>query len=190
MVTGTWIPSATLLGTHGELVNFSHSIQFYVPGAAADPTATPPVEAGVDVYYKIRITALDSNQSTVNCTYPTPLDPAIISGYYKGIFNDTLTTRAKDGTFTTITTLGSGGGVFDTINRDKVYEVISFKADTVRSKTFTYLAEAIDTLVGSPTYNQVVASQNYTIKAEDKNWTPGLNNLRELVSYASSKSKR
>jgi hypothetical protein len=185
-----WVPSATLLGTHGELETFSHSIQYYVPGTTADPTATPPVEAGVDFYYKIRITALDSNQSTVSCTYPTPLDPGIISGYYKGIFNDTLTTRAKDGSFTTVTTLGSGAGVFNAVNRDKVYEVISFKADTVRSKTFSYLAEAIDTMVGSPTYNQVIISQIYTIKAEDKNWTPGLNNLKELVSYASSKSKR
>jgi len=190
MVSGTWIPSVTLLGTHGELASFSHAIQFYVPGASADATADPPVEAGVDVYYKIRITALDSNQSTVICTYPTPLDPGVISGYYKGIFNDTLTTRAKDGTFTTLTTLGAGAGVFDTVNRDKVYEVISFKADTVRSKTFSYLAEAIDTTVGSPTYSQVVASQTYTIKAEDKNWSPGLNNLKELVSYASSKPKR
>jgi hypothetical protein len=190
MVSGTWIPSATLLGTYGELVTFSHSIQFYVPGTVADPTATPPVEAGADIYYRVRITALDSNQSTVSCTYPTPLDPGIISGYYKGIFNDILTTRAKDGNFTTITTLGNGGGVFETINRDKVYEVISFKADTVRSKTFSYLAEAIDTVLLSPTYNQVVASQTYTIKAEDKNWTPGLNNLKELVSYASSKPKR
>jgi hypothetical protein len=189
MIDGTWIPSASLLGTHGELANFSHSIQFYVPGATADPIAVPPVEAGVDTYYRIRITALDSNQITVSTTYPTPLDPAIISGYYKGIFNDTLTTRAKDGSFTTITTLGSGSGVFDAVNRDKVYEVISFKADTIRSKTFSYLAEAIDTTVGSPTYNQVVANKTYTIKAEDKNWTPGLNNLKELVTYASSKFK-
>jgi hypothetical protein len=184
-----WIPETTLLGTYGEFATFSHEIQYYEPGEAGDPEAIPPVEAGEDIYYPVRITPQEVNPNTINYSYPEPVDPAIISGYYKGIFNDSLTTRAKDGSFTTITTLGNGGGVFDTVNRDKVYEVISFKADPVRSKTFTYLAEAIDMNPLSPTYLDVMASQSYTIKAEDRNWTPGLNNLKELVSYASSKPK-
>lgn len=183
----TWIPETTLLGTHGELVTFSHEIQYYEPGGEADPLADPPVEAGADTYYPVRITPQEPNSNTINYTYPDSLDPAVISGYYKGIFNDTLTTRSPEGSFTTITTLGNGGGVFETVNRQKVYEVISFKADTIRSKTFSYLAEAVDTDPLSPTYNQVIASQIYTIKAEDKNWTPGMINLKELVSYASNK---
>lgn len=186
MVYGTWLPSESLLGTYAELDIFSNTIRFYVPGATADPAAVPPVESGVDVYYKVRITAVDFIQSTVSYTYPIPLDPATISGYYSRCFNDTLTTRAINGTFTTITS-DNGFGVFDSVNRNTLYEVISFKADVERSKIITYLAEAIDTVLSSPTYNQVVASKVYTIKVEDKNWTPGMLNLKELVSYASSK---
>ena len=173
-----WTPSDTLLGTHAELETFSHSIQYYIEGAAGDPEAIPPVPAGEDVYYDVRITPQQTNPDTV--TFTTG-DPGIISGYYKGIFNDSLTTRAPDGTLTTITTLGEPeGSVFSKVNRDAVYEVISFKADTTRSRTLTYLAEALDG-------DEVVASQVYTILAQDTNWTPGQISLKELVSHASSK---
>jgi hypothetical protein len=173
-----WTPSDTLLGTHAELETFSHSIQYYIEGAAGDPEAIPPVPAGEDVYYDVRITPQQTNPDTV--TFTTG-DPGIISGYYKGIFNDSLTTRAPDGTLTTITTLGEPeGSVFSKVSRDNVYEVISFKADTTRSRTLTYLAEALDG-------GEVIASQVYTILAQDRNWTPGQISLKELVSHASSK---
>jgi hypothetical protein len=110
-------------------------------------------------------------------------NPGVIAGYYKGIFNDQLTTRNQDGTFTTITTLGAPeGSVWDKVDRNKLAQVISFKADTTRSRTFTYLAEALDT-----DGTTVLASQTYTILARDLNWTPGLVSLKELVAYASSK---
>jgi hypothetical protein len=173
-----WTPSDTLLGTHAELETFSHSIQYYIEGAAGNPEAIPPEPAGENVYYEVRITPQQSNPETV--TFTTG-DPGIISGYYKGIFNDSLTTRAPDGTLTTITTLGEPeGSVFSKVSRDNVYEVISFKADTTRSRTLTYLAEALED-------GEVIASQVYTILAQDTNWTPGLISLKELVSYASSK---
>jgi hypothetical protein len=173
-----WVPSDTLLGTHAELETFSHSIQYYIEGAAGDPEAIPPVPAGENVYYDVRITPQQNNPDTV--TFTTG-DPGIISGYYKGIFNDSLTTRAPDGTLTTITTLGEPeGSVFSKVSRDNVYEVISFKADTTRSRTLTYLAEALDG-------DEVIAAQVYTILAQDTNWTPGQISLKELVSYASSK---
>ena len=173
-----WTPSDTLLGTHAELETFSHSIQYYIEGAAGNPEAIPPEPAGENVYYEVRITPQQSNPETV--TFTTG-DPGIISGYYKGIFNDSLTTRAPDGTLTTITTLGAPeGSVFSKVIRDNVYEVISFKADTTRSRTLTYLAEALED-------GEVIASQVYTILAQDTNWTPGLISLKELVSYASSK---
>jgi hypothetical protein len=173
-----WVPSETLLGTHAELETFSHSIQYYIEGAAGDPEAIPPVPAGEDVYYDVRITPQQTNPDTV--TFTTG-DPGIISGYYKGIFNDSLTTRAPDGTLTTITTLGAPeGSVFSKVSRDNVYEVISFKADTTRSRTLTYLAEALED-------GEVIASQVYTILTQDTNWTPGQLSLKELVSYASSK---
>jgi hypothetical protein len=173
-----WTPEDSLLGTHAELESFSHNIQYYIEGAAGDPEAIPPVPAGENVYYEVRITPQQSNPDTVTFTEG---DPGIISGFYKGIFNDSLTTRSPDGTFTTITTLGEPeGSVFSKVNRDNLYEVISFKADTTRSRTLTYLAEALDG-------ETVVASRVYTILAQDTNWTPGLIALKELVSYASSK---
>jgi hypothetical protein len=175
-----WVPSDTLLGTHAELASFSHTVEYYVEGAAGDPDAVPPVEAGEPTYYDVRLIPQETNPNTIIFTAG---NPGTISGYYKGIFNDSLTTRAKDGSFTTITTLGSNAGVFDAVNRSNVYEVISFKADTTRSRTFTYLAQAYDPLFP----NTIVASQTYTVLAEDKNWTPGLINLKELVTYASNK---
>ena len=175
-----WVPSDTLLGTHAELASFSHTVEYYVEGTAGDPDADPPVEAGEPTYYDVRLIPQETNPNTIIFTAG---NPGTISGYYKGIFNDSLTTRAKDGSFTTITTLGSNAGVFDAVNRSNTYEVISFKADTTRSKTFTYLAQAYDPLFP----NTIVASQTYTVLAEDKNWTPGLINLKELVTYASNK---
>ncbi len=176
-----WVPSTTLLGTYAELASFTHNIEYYVEGAAGDPLAIPPVPAGDNTYYNVRIIPQQTNPNTVTFTAG---NPGIISGYYRGIFNDSLTTRAPDGNLTTITTLGEPqGSVFTKVNRSSVYEVISFKADTTRSRTFTYLAEAYDPLFP----NTVIASQTYTILAQDTNWTPGQLALKELVSYASSK---
>ena len=175
-----WTPEESLLGTHAELESFSHNIRYYVEGEAGDPLAVPPVTAGEDVYYDVRITPQQSNPNTVSFTTG---EPGIISGFYKGIFNDSLTTRSPDGQLTTITTLGvPEGSVFSKVNRTNVHEVISFKADTTRSRTLTYLAEAL-----AEDGVTVVASKVYTILAQDRNWTPGLIALKELVSYASSK---
>lgn len=176
-----WVPSETLLGTHAELASFTHNIQYFVEGAPGDPLAIPPVPAGENTYYNVRIIPQQTNPNTVIFTAG---NPGVISGYYKGIFNDSLTTRSPEGSFTTITTLGvPEGSVFTKVNRNNVYEVISFKADTTRSRTLTYLAEAYDPLFP----NTVVASQMYSILAQDLNWTPGQLALKELVSYASSK---
>lgn len=159
-----WTPTDTLLGTHAELESFSHSIEYYVESETA--------------YYPVRISPQQTNPDTINFTTG---NPGVISGFFKGIFNDSLTTRAPDGTITTITTLDEPeGSVFTKVNRDNVYQVISFKADTTRSRTLTYLAEALDG-------DTVINSQVYTILAQDTNWSPGQASLKELVSYASSK---
>lgn len=176
-----WTPTETLLGTHAELQNFSHSIQYYDEGAAADPLAVPPVEAGAPVYYNVRIIPQQFNPNTVEFTAG---NPGSVSGFYKGIFNDTLTTRNVDGSFNTITTLGEPeGSIWVKVDKTNLKEVISFKADTTRSRTLTYLAEAYNALAP----NIIVASQTYTILAQDTNWDPGKLSLKELVSYASSK---
>lgn len=180
-----WSPATTLLGTHAELESFTHTIQYYdestTPGVP-DPI-TGEVGAGTtnQTYYNVRVIPQETNPSTISFTSD---NPGSIFGYYKGIFNDTLTTRDTFGNFTTVTTLtGGDGGVFDKVNRETLHEVISFKADMTRSRTFNYRAEAFDPL--NPVI--VVAFQNYTVLAQDQNWTPGLNNLKELVNYASSK---
>lgn len=174
-----WTPENTLLGTHGELQNFTHNIQYYEEGAAGDPMAVPPVPAGQDTYYNVRITPQQVNPNTVSFTQG---NPGVITGFYKGIFNDSLTTRDVNGKITTITTLGAPeGSVFEKVSREGLSEVISFKADTTRSRTFTYLAEALSG-------QTVIASQVYTILAQDLNWSPGQQNLKELVSNASGNS--
>jgi hypothetical protein len=174
-----WTPEETLLGTHAELENFSHNIQYYVEGEAGDPEAIPPTAAGEDIYYDVRITPQQVNPNTV--TFSTG-NPGVISGFYKGIFNDSLTTRTETGQITTITTLGAPeGSVFEKVGRTGLSEVISFKADTSRSRTFTYLAEALEE-------ETVIASTVYTILAQDLNWTPGQLNLKELISNASGNS--
>jgi hypothetical protein len=175
-----WTPEETLLGTHAELENFAHSIQYYEPGESGDPEAVPPVEAGADIYYTVRIIPQEVNPNTVTFSVG---DPGVISGFYKGIFNDSLTTRNESGNITTITTLGAPeGSVFTKVNRVGLSEVISFKADTTRSRTFTYLAEAL----GED--DEIIATNVYTILAQDRNWTPGQLNLKELVSNASGNS--
>ena len=172
-------PESTLLGDHAELESFTHNIRYYVEGDTGDPEAIPPVAAGEDTYYTVRITPQQVNPDTV--TFTTG-DPGIISGFYKGIFNDSLTTRSETGEITTITTLGDPeGSVFEKVNRTRLSEVISFKADTTRSRTLTYLAEALDE-------DTVISSQVYTILAQDLNWTPGQLNLKELVADASGNS--
>jgi hypothetical protein len=162
-----WTPAETLLGTHAELETFSHSIQYIVSGE----------EGGPAIVYSVRITPQQTNPDTVTFTTGTP---GVISGFYKGIFNDSLTTRSPDGILTTITTLGEPeGSVFTKVDRDNVFQVISFKADTTRSRELTYLAEALDN-------GAVISSKTYTILAQDTNWTPGQLSLKELISYASN----
>jgi len=177
-----WVPSTSLLGTHAELATFSHQVQYYEPGTAADPLAVPPVEATADVYYNVRITPQESNPNTITFTEGLA---ATISGYFKQAFNDTLTVKSSDGVITTVSTLDEPvGGVFDKINRETLQEVISFKADTTRSRVFTYDTKAYKIVNGAEV---TMATNQYTILLQDKNWDPGRINLKELVSYASSK---
>ena len=169
-----WEPVNTLLGTYAELASFSQTVQYYTEDAG-DPNATPPTSAS-RTYYSVRLTAQQTNPNTINISGPT------ISGYYKGIFNDGLTTRDRKGNITTITTLGSNASVWDAVNRANVHEVVGFDPDMTRSRIFSYLAEAYNP--SNP--NVVLASQVYTILCEDRNWTPGMMSLKELVSYSSN----
>jgi hypothetical protein len=171
-----WETENSLLGTHPELQNFYYSIRYYTENTLeASEGESGSTEI---VYYPVRITAGQTGYSTVIITSGLT---ANISGFFKGVFNDSLTTLDKQLKLKTISTLQPPeGSVWDKVDRDNLYQVISFKADTTRSRTLTYLAEALKDDV-------VIASQIYTILAQDTNWTSGQLVLKELVSYASSK---
>ena len=173
-----WTPEESNLGTHPELQNFAHSIQYYdeieTGGGAEGEVGT--VER---IYYPVNITPQYQG------SYPTLVITnglqASISGFFRGVFNDSLTILNKQGILRTVSTLQPPeGSVWDKIDRPNLLQVVSFKADTSRSRTLTYLAEAVDI------NNNIVASNIYTILAQDLNWTPGQQNLKELVTYASS----
>ncbi len=169
-----WEPVNTLLGTYAEMASFSHTIEYYTE-EEGDPTATPPT-SGSRTYYSVRIIPQETNPSSVS------VSGATLSGFYRGIFNDGLTTRDSKGNITTITTLGSNASVWDAVNRSNLHEVIGFDPDMTRSRTFSYVAQAYNPL----TPNTIIASQTYTVLCQDRNWTPGMLSLKELVSYASN----
>ena len=169
-----WEPVNTLLGTYAEMTSFSHTIEYYTE-EEGDPTASSPTSGG-RTYYSVRIIPQETNPSSIS------ISGAILSGFYRGIFNDGLTTRDSKGNITTITTLGSNASVWDAVNRSNVHEVIGFDPDMTRSRTFSYVAQAYSPL----TPNTIMASQTYTVLCEDRNWTPGMLSLKELVTYASN----
>jgi hypothetical protein len=173
-----WTPEESNLGTHPELQNFGHSIQYYeeIETGGGTEGGTGTVER---IYYPVNITPQYQG------SYPTLIITnglqASISGFFRGVFNDSLTILNKQGILRTFSTLQPPeGSVWDKIDRPNLLQVISFKADTSRSRTLTYLAKAIDE------DGNVLTSNIYTILAQDLNWSPGQQNLRELVTYASS----
>lgn len=165
---------STTLGEHPELQNFSYSISYYEED-----------EAEARTYYTVRITPQQPNGPTV--TFTTG-NPGGISGYYKGIFNDTLRTLYRDDftskdklVYKTVTTLAPPeGSIWNKVDRNNLYQVVSFTPDMTRERTLTYLAEALNV------NNTVRSSQVYTIFARDRNWSPGQQSLLELLQYASS----
>jgi hypothetical protein len=175
-----WLPQESNLGTHPELQTFGHSIQYYeeieTGVGTGDETGGGDVEI---VYYSVNITPQYQG------SYPTLVITnglqASISGFFRGVFNDSLTILNKQGVLRTVSTLQPPeGSVWDKIDLPNLLQVISFKADTSRSRTLSYLAEAIDE------DGNVLTSNTYTILAQDLNWSPGQQNLRNLVLYASS----
>jgi hypothetical protein len=173
-----WAPQESNLGTHPELQTFAHSIQYYdeIETGAGGEGAGGTVER---IYYPVNITPQYQG------SYPTLVITnglqASISGFFKGVFNDSLMILNKQGVLITVSTLQPPeGSVWNKIDRPNLLQVVSFKADTSRSRTLTYLAEAVGV------DGNILTSNIYTILAQDLNWDPGQQNLRELVTYASS----
>lgn len=145
-------PTSTDLGSVNENVSFSHTITY----EEEDPITLTMTS------YPVTITANEPNPTTIIISGDT------LSGYYQDSFNNTITYRTPEGTFPVVTK-------FNQIDLNNLDEMISYKASTVLSKTFTYTATAKD---GSTT----VATQTYT-KIVTNDWTEGKNNLQTFVGY-------
>jgi hypothetical protein len=150
-----WNPISTDLGSVNEIVSFSHTITY----EEEDPLTMTMVS------YPVTITANQVNPNTISVT------GASISGYYFDSFDNTITYRTPEGTFPVVTK-------FNQIDLSRLYEMISYKASSASSKTFTYTATAKngDTVVATQTYSKTVTND----------WTSGKNSLQEYVGYASS----
>lgn len=150
-----WNPVSSDLGSVNENVQFSHTVSY----EAEDPLTMTMVS------YPVTIIANEANPSSISISGDT------ISGFYFDSFDNTITYRTPEGTFPVVTK-------FNQIDITKLYEMISYKASTSQSRTFTYTATALN---GS----EVVATQVYT-KTVTNDWTSGKNSLQEYVGYASS----
>jgi hypothetical protein len=150
-----WNPVSSDLGSVNENVQFSHTVSY----EAEDPLTMTMVS------YPVTITANEANPSSISISGDT------ISGFYFDSFDNTITYRTPEGTFPVVTK-------FNQIDITKLYEMISYKASTSQSRTFTYTATALN---GS----EIVATQVYT-KTVTNDWTSGKNSLQEYVGYASN----
>lgn len=143
-----WNPSETDLGSVNENVNISHSFTY--------------IDDVDSTEYPVTIIAVETNPSTISISGNT------ISGYYTDSFDNVITYRTEDGNFPVVSK-------FNEIDLDKLYQMVSYKASTVLSKTFTYTAMAKNGDI-------VVASQTYT-KTVTNDWTQGKNSLQTFVGY-------
>ena len=149
-----WSPVESLLGTVTEFQNFSHSISYQEVDDILGPTN-----------YPVTITPSSAQETVII----SDGDPASISGYFKYIFFDTVIYLDFDRNIVTKSGTETQG-TWEQINMDEVYQMIEFIPDTVRFRTFEFVATANG--------NQ----KTYTIDVSDRNWTPGLNALQNAVS--------
>jgi hypothetical protein len=141
-----WTPSSTDLGSVLENVTFSHTITY----TELDELTS------LETDYPVTITVSEVNPSTITITGNT------ISGYYFDSFNNTIKYRTPDGQFPIVSK-------FSLIDTSNLYEMISYKASTERTKVFSYVATASNG-----------ATQTYT-KTVTNDWTSGKNSLQSFV---------
>lgn len=143
-----WTPSDVDLGSVNENVNFSHSFTYV---------------DDLDMFeYSVTVTANETNPSTISISANN------ISGHYTDSFDNVITYRTLDGQFPVVTK-------FNQIDLNELYQMISYKASTSSSKTFTYTAIAKDG-------DTVISTQTYT-KTVTNDWTEGKNSLQTFVGY-------
>ena len=141
------------LGTYLELESFSETI-----------TA---VDSETEEDYEIEIVPRETNPSTIIITNGIT---ASISGYYFDSFTNELQYRTSEDTFVT-------KKKFEQIDITKLSEMIYYKADTNRTKVFTY-----DLTAGGETVTYTITVQN--------DWTTGKNTLQEYVGLAFKRGTR
>lgn len=146
----TWSPSSTDLGTVLENVTFSHTITY----TEIDELTL------IETSYPVTITANETNPNSIVISGNT------VSGYYFDSFNNSITYRKADGTFSTTSK-------FSLIDQSGLHEMVSYKASTEHYKTFSYTAVAKDGAV-------VKATQVYT-KTVSNDWTAGKISLQNYV---------
>jgi hypothetical protein len=143
-----WTPSEVDLGSVNENVNISHSFTYIDDDSMEE--------------YPVTIIPVEINPLTI------VISANSINGYYTDSFDNIITYRTDDGQFPVVTK-------FNQINLNKLYQMVSYKASTVRSKVFTYTAVAKDG-------ETIVATQNYT-KTVTNDWTAGKTSLQTFVGY-------
>ena len=143
-----WTPSLTGLGSVNENISISHTITY--------------IDDITMLSYPVTITKDQVNPNTIVVSGGT------ISGYYQDSFENTITYRTPEDTFPVVTK-------FEEIDLNKLYQIISYKASTVTSRTFTYTAKAMNgtTILNTQTYSKTVTND----------WTAGKNNLQTFVGY-------
>lgn len=143
-----WTPSLIDLGSVNENISISHTITY--------------VDDTTMISYPVTITKDQVNPNTIVVSAGT------ISGYYQDSFENTITYRTPEDTFPVVTK-------FEEIDLNKLYQMISYKASTVSSRTFTYTAKAMDgtTVLDTQTYSKTVTND----------WTSGKISLQTYVGY-------
>lgn len=143
-----WTPSLIDLGSVNENISISHTITY--------------VDDITMISYPVTITKDQVNPNTIVVSGGT------ISGYYQDSFENIITYRTPEDTFPIVTK-------FEEIDLNKLYQMISYKASTVSSRTFTYTAKAMDgtTVLDTQTYSKTVTND----------WTSGKISLQTYVGY-------
>jgi hypothetical protein len=118
--------------------------------------------------YPVTIVANETNPSTISLQSLVSPIRASISGYYFDSFTNSIQYRTPTDTFVTVPK-------FEQIDITKLSEMVSYDADTNRTKNYTYTATARDGLI-------VKGINIYTITVQN-DWTNGKNSLQTYVGY-------
>jgi hypothetical protein len=184
-----WTPVDPILGTVKEFENFSYSISYY----KEDTIVNPATGVAVDTitHYPVKITAVTPVESVI-CTNEDPTTAATSSATVAGNFNraffDVLIYKDFKKNIKTINS-NDTQGAWEQFDINDCYQFIEFKPDESRYRQFHYIAEAYSkTIVGGQEVITVVATQDYVIELDDRNWDSGKVALQNVIDTISSRS--